>query len=122
MEQCKVNGQDVFIKDLEDVIYYLRQLTNDDFAEIVEGIVEGKLSDKDDKIYDLEVELEEAQDEIDGLEDEISNLECQVRDLESELTDKANEIEDLSLEIDRLSNGNWLQRTCKEVHWNKTIQ
>ena len=95
MEQCKVSNQDVYIKDLEDVYYYIRQFTNDDFADAVEDIIRGKLSDKDDKIYDLGVELEEAQDEIDSLEYEISNLECQVRDLESELLDK--EIEDLSL-------------------------
>ena len=30
MEQCKVNGQDVYIKDIDDIYYYLRQLTNDD--------------------------------------------------------------------------------------------
>ena len=106
MEQCKVSNQDVYIKDLEDVYYYIRQFTNDGFADIVEQIVDGKLSDKNDEIYDLEIDLEEAQDEIDSLEYEISNLECQVRDLESELTDKDNEIEDLSLEIDRLNNGN----------------
>ena len=100
MEQCKVSNQDVYIKDLEDVYYYIRQFTNDDFADIVEDIIRGKLSDKDDKIYDLETGLDEA------LEYEISNLECQVRDLESELTDKDNEIEDLSLEIYRLDNGN----------------
>ena len=100
MEQCKVSNQDVYIKDLEDVYYYIRQFTNDDFADAVEDIIRGKLSDKDDAIYDLETELDEA------LEYEISNLECQVRDLESELTDKDNEIEDLSLEIYRLDNGN----------------
>ena len=106
MEQCKVSNQDVYIKDLEDVYYYIRRLTNDDFADVVEQIVDGNLSDKDDAIYDLETEIDEAQDEIDSLEYEISNLECQVRDLESELTGKDNEIEDLSLEIYRLNNGN----------------
>ena len=74
MEQCKVNGQDVYIRDVDDIYYYIRRLTNDGFADIVEQIVDGNLSDKDDKIYDLGVELEEAQDEIEGLEVEADSL------------------------------------------------
>ena len=57
MEQCRVAGQDVYIKDLQDVYYYLRRITNDGFAYVVEQIVDGNLSDKYDKIYDLEGEV-----------------------------------------------------------------
>ena len=91
MEQCKVNGRDVFIKDLEDVYYYIRRLTNDDFADVVEQIVEGKLSDKDDAIYDLETEIEEYQDENDGLETEADSLQEELgeaRQTISELQDE----------------------------------
>ena len=94
MEQCKVAGQDVYIKDLQDVYYYLRQITNDDFADIVEQIVDGKLSDKNDEIYDLEIDLEEAQDEIDSLEEQLVNVEEELEEARqtiSELQDELNE-------------------------------
>ena len=94
MEQCKVSNQDVYIKDLEDIYYYLRRLTNDDFADAVEDIIRGKLSDKDDKIYDLEIDLEEAQDEIDSLEEQLVNVEEELdeaRQTISELQDELNE-------------------------------
>ena len=59
MEQCKVSNQDVFIYGLEDAYDYIRKFVNDDFADAVEDIIRGKLSDKDDKIYDLEIEIDE---------------------------------------------------------------
>ena len=74
MEQCEVNGQYVYIRDIDDIYYYLRQLTNDDFTDIVVDIIDGKLSEKDDKIHWLEIDLEEAQDEIEGLEVEADSL------------------------------------------------
>ena len=67
MEQCKVNGQDVYISDVDDIYYYLRKLTNDDLTDIVVDIIDGKLSEKDDKISELE-------DEIECLEEQLSNL------------------------------------------------
>lgn len=94
MEQCKVSNQDVYIKDLEDVYDYIRKFVNDDFADVVEQIVEGKLSDKDDAIYDLEVELEEYQDEINGLETEADSLQEELdeaRETISELQEVINE-------------------------------
>ena len=94
MEQCKVSNQDVFIKDLEDVYYYIRRLTNDDFADVVEQIVDGNLSDKDDAIYDLETEIDEAQDEIDSLEEQLVNVEEELDEANrtiSELQDELNE-------------------------------
>ena len=75
MEQCRVAGQDVYIKDLQDVYYYLRRITNDDFADIVEQIVEGKLSDKDTELEETQIDLEEAQDEIDSLEEQLGSVE-----------------------------------------------
>ena len=94
MEQCNVAGQDVYIKDLQDVYYYLRRITNDDFADIVEQIVDGKLSDKDDAIYDLETEIGEAQDEIDSLEEQLGSVEEELDEANrtiSELQDELNE-------------------------------
>ena len=94
MEQCKVNGQDVYIRDVDDIYYYLRRLTNDDFTDIVENIIDSKLSDKDDAIYDLEVELEEYQDEINGLETEADSLQEELdeaRETISELQEVINE-------------------------------
>lgn len=94
MERCKVAGQYVYIKDLQDVYYYLRRITNDDFADIVEQIVDGKLSDKDDAIYDLETEIGEAQDEIEGLEVEADSLQEELeeaRETISELQEVINE-------------------------------
>ena len=74
MEQCEVNGQYVYIRDVDDIYYYLRKLTNDDFTDIVVDIIDSKLSDKDDKIHWLEIDLEEAQDKIEGLEVEADSL------------------------------------------------
>ena len=94
MEQCKVSNQDVYIKDLEDVYYYIRQFTNDDFADAVEQIVDGNLSDKDDAIYDLETEIGEAQDEIDSLEEQLGSVEEELDEANrtiSELQDELNE-------------------------------
>ena len=51
VEQCKVNGQDIYITDLDDIYYYLRQL-----------------------IKQLTIDLEEAQDKIEGLEVEADSL------------------------------------------------
>ena len=93
MEQCKVSNQDVYIKDLEDVYYYIRRLTNDDFADVVEQIVDGNLSDKDDAIYDLETEIGEAQDEIDSLEEQLGSVEEELDEANrtiSELQDELN--------------------------------
>ena len=94
MEQCKVNGQDVYIRDVDDIYYYLRQLTNDDLTDIVESIIDGKLSEKDDKIHWLEIDLEEAQDEIEGLEVEAYSLQEELekaRETISELQEVINE-------------------------------
>ena len=94
MEQCKVSNQDVYIKDLEDVYYYIRQFTNDDFADIVEQIVEGKLSDKDTELGETQIDLEEAQDEIDGLEEQLGSVEEELDEANrtiSELQDELNE-------------------------------
>ena len=94
MEQCKVSNQDVYIKDLEDVYYYIRQFTNDGFADIVEQIVEGKLSDKDTELEETQIDLEEAQDEIDSLEEQLGSVEEELDEANrtiSELQDELNE-------------------------------
>ena len=94
MEQCKVSNQDVYIKDLQDVYYYLRRLTNDDFADVVEQIVDGNLSDKDDAIYDVQSELDYAEERIDNLEEELDSVEEELdeaRQTISELQDELNE-------------------------------
>lgn len=75
MKQCKVGGTECFISNLKDIYCYIRQITNDDFADIVEIMVDSELSDKDDEIYALETELEEAHEEIDNLEEQLSNTE-----------------------------------------------
>lgn len=94
MKQCKVNGQDVYIRDVDDIYYYLRQLTNDDLTDIVESIIDSKLSEKDDKIHWLEIDLEEAQDEIEGLEVEADSMQEELneaRETVQELQDELNE-------------------------------
>ena len=98
MEQCEVNGQYVYIRDIDDIYYYLRKLTNDDFTDIVVDtvvdIIDGKLSEKDDKIHWLEIDLEEAQDEIEGLEVEAYSLQEELekaRETISELQEVINE-------------------------------
>ena len=94
MEQCKVSNQDVYIKDLEDVYYYIRQFTNDGFADVVEQIVDGNLSDKDTELEGTQIDLEEAQDEIDSLEEQLVNVKEELDEANrtiSELQDELNE-------------------------------
>lgn len=94
MEQCKVKGQDVYIRDLEDIYCYLGELTNDEFTDIVEHVVEGYLSDKDDEINDVQSELEYAEERIDNLEEELDSVKEELdeaRQTISELQDELNE-------------------------------
>jgi len=94
MEQCKVKGQDVYIRDLEDIYYYLREFTNDEFTDIVVRIVEGYLSDKDDEINDVQSELDYAEERIDNLEEQLDSVEEELDEANrtiSELQDELNE-------------------------------
>ena len=82
MEQCEVNGQYVYTRDIDDIYYYLRQLTNDDLTDIVESIIDGKLSEKDDKIHwveadSLQEELEKARETISELQEVINEYKYQ---------------------------------------------
>ena len=94
MEQCKVDNEDVWVGDLEDIYYYLRKFTNDEFTDIVEHVVEGYLSDKDDEINDVQSELDYAEERIDNLEEELDSVQEELgeaRQTISELQDELNE-------------------------------
>ena len=94
MEQCKVKGQDVYIENLEDIYYYLRRITNDEFTDTVECVVEGYLSDKGDEIEELQSDLANAEERLDNLEEQLDSVEEELdeaRQTISELQDELNE-------------------------------